>query len=125
MWWLSPKLCGRPHSLPPFNLRLYKRPSRNFPFYFISFLWLLSHGAGHRKHCGARLQKTSRFQRIRLLHLQPGCANDPIVCQMVYSNFLDKIQYKSLLYMWEVKSLHYKLKSTELFLMSGTISIKR
>jgi hypothetical protein len=37
---------------------------------------------------------------IRLLHLQPGATNEPLICQLVHSNLLDKPQYEALSYMW-------------------------
>jgi hypothetical protein len=40
---------------------------------------------------------------IRLLHLQPGATNEPLICQLVHSTLLDKPQYEALSYMWERK----------------------
>ena len=60
---------------------------------------------------------------IRLLHLQPGGFDDPIICQLVHANFLDKPQYEALSYMWGSKDdpLQIELNGTET--ISGKLSI--
>lgn len=47
--------------------------------------------------------KLADVNEIRLLHLQPGDGDDPIVCEMRHSNFLHMENYEALSYMWGSK----------------------
>ena len=48
-------------------------------------------------------QTLADTDEIRLLHLQPGATNDPLICQLVHSTLLEKPQYEALSYMWGSK----------------------
>jgi hypothetical protein len=45
-------------------------------------------------------QTLADVDEIRLLHLQPGATNEPLICQLVNSTLFDKPQYEALSYMW-------------------------
>jgi hypothetical protein len=45
-------------------------------------------------------QTLADVDEIRLLHLQPGATNEPLICQLLNSTLFDKPQYEALSYMW-------------------------
>lgn len=47
--------------------------------------------------------RLANVNEIRLLHLQPGSSDGPIVCQLLHANILDNPQYEALSYMWGSK----------------------
>jgi hypothetical protein len=63
----------------------------------------MSFGLRYGQYYRPLYQTLADTNEIRLLHLQPGTINKPVICQLVHSTFLDKLQYEALSYMWGSK----------------------